>query len=387
MPDSTSKALPTPTPSAPKSSSATSSSPPTPPSAPATSPSTQAVLTLSSPTNIAPGRTVLLQYDAFSTLAITFDQDPSSLLNPASAGILALDTTFTTPLDMSTLGNGVMSLGTTNNSTYAADSLLPDADHVYRFNPPPETVTGNPLLTLLHSVLADHNNIPSSAQLNGVILAAPNSFSGGSSVTGSVYANAPGALGTGNVTIGRTDWSNVYDGTLYLNAPNAYVPSATVNVYATLAAIGPNGSIPLTTTAPSFHPGTALVLGDNNNNNSDRYPDAMPIALHSSTLILNGIGNTTETVGPLSFSGLSTIVLIQNPNTGTSSTILHAPSLTRQSDHSILFIIPFAASANSRCNSTLHLPSTPTTPSTAPSASTSAPDRHQRHRRPLDPIP
>ena len=100
-----------------------------------------ATLHPAAPTNLATGQKILVQL--CSTLAISFDQDPSSLISSDSPGILALDTTFTTPLDMSKLGNGQMSLGTTANGTYAAPSLLPAADHVYRFTsasskwPPP----------------------------------------------------------------------------------------------------------------------------------------------------------------------------------------------------------------------------------------------------------
>jgi autotransporter-associated beta strand protein len=298
-------------------------------------------LRLSTPANLQPGQTVDLTNPS-SSLSITFDQSPYTLLAHTASGVLALDTTFTTTLDESLLGNGLMAIGSSDNETYAATSLRPGSDHVYRLSAPIPNQT-SPTLTLVHSVLVDYDGVPSKAELGGVILAASNSYSGGTSVLGDTVASVPGALGTGDITIGVPPYAQQYPH-LYLSAPNTYASTAQVDVYGTLAAIGTNGSIPLSDTPPILHPGSALVLGDNLTNNSDRYPDSMPIHLDSSSLILKGTGITTETVGPISISGLSTIVL-WNPSTGSHTTTLVAPSLAHD-DHSVLFIEPYQQPLN-----------------------------------------
>ncbi len=305
-----------------------------------------------SSTNKATGQKVFLKQ--MGALDISFDADLTPLIDPNSSGILAIDTTFSTPLNLATIGNGLMTLASTNNGTYTAPILMPDSDHIYRFN---AVDSGYTTLTLVNSVLRDYDGIPSSVQFGYITLDAPNPYSGGSSIVGVVNANAPGALGTGDITIGLTWTNDAYQGRLYLTAPNAYATTAQIDLYGTLAAVGSNGSIPFSTKPLNLYPGSALVLGDQLTNNSNRYPDSMPINLHSSTFVLNGIGTTTETVGPISVSGVSSIVLINAPTTDTASTTpadanananvthpnsttLIAASLTHE-DHAVAFFVPF----------------------------------------------
>ncbi len=282
------------------------------------------LLRLSAPSNLNPGQTILVGFDA--GLSLNFDAFPYPFIDPASEGNLDLDTAFATPLDMSKLGNGQMFLGSSSNGTYEADSLLPAADHTYRIN-------GS--LTIAKSVLADYNGVPSSLFMEGGTLAAPNSYSGGSLVYGGIAA-APGALGTGDVSIGQYVGSG---GLLELTAPSAYSATAKVDVFGTLLADGPNGSIPFSDTPPILHPGSALILGDNLTNNSDRFPDSMHIHLDNSTFILKGFGTTNEIVGPITITGAATVVL-WNPAAGANVTTLAAPSLTRDG-HSVLLLVPF----------------------------------------------
>ena len=300
------------------------------------------VLRLSSTDNLNPGQKVHLAYDGYSALAITFDKSPYALLDSTSGGILLLDTTFTTPLDESLLGNGKMALGSAQGAIYAAPSLRPGSDRVYRFDTAISSGTAS-VLTLLHPVLTDYDGIPSKAEFANVILAASNSYSGGTTINGDVTVTASGALGTGDISVGLYSYGSPFP-TLFLSAPDAYSPSAKVTVNGTLAAVGQSGSIPFSNTPPILQPGSVLTLGDTLFNNSDRYPDSMPIHLNSSSLILKGTGITTETVGPLSISGLSTIIL-QNPATGSHTTTLIAPSLSRD-DHTVLFLIPYQEPAN-----------------------------------------
>ncbi len=79
-----------------------------------------ATLSLAAPTNIASNAKIFVSQNA--ALAISFDQDPSRLLNPTSAGVLDLDTQFSQSLNMATIGNGFMTLGSTSNGTYAASA-------------------------------------------------------------------------------------------------------------------------------------------------------------------------------------------------------------------------------------------------------------------------
>lgn len=121
-----------------------------------------------------------------------------------------------------------MSLGTTSDGIYAAPSLGPNRGHIFAFAAS-QISLANPLLTVASSALTDYQGTICSAQLASVILAAPNSYSGGTIVKGTAYANATGALGTGDVMIEA-------GGMLIANAPDAMDPSAQLTISGSLTA-------------------------------------------------------------------------------------------------------------------------------------------------------
>ena len=173
---------------------------------------------------------------------------------------------------------------------------------------------------------------------NLVVSGTANNYSTGTIIDRGIVTVAPNStLGTGNISIGDSASYWLFP-QLNLNSPNTYSAAAHVDVYGTLALVGPAGAIPITSAPPTLYAASNLVLGDNLNNNSDRYPDSMAVALSSSTLQLLGYGNTTESVGAISIAGNSSIIL-QNPAAGLNTTTLHAPSLTRI-DNAILLITP-----------------------------------------------
>ena len=292
-------------------------------------------LVLTAPTNIAAGRKVTIESNG--TLAVTYDQDVSALVDP-SAGTLALNTTYTHPINLAALGNGNMSLGSSDTGTYAASTLGVGNGHVYRLGQSDGT------LTILNSVLTDSGPIPNSVALLNSALAAPNTYSGGTIVSGNSTAAATGALGSGDVLVtgaysstdGPVNYANGQFATLNLSAAHAYHGNLTV--YGKLAFTGPNGILTTSDPMPVFKPNAILQLGDGLSTNNDRFPDSLAFTLNTNTLILNGAATTTEIMGPLSFDGISGITL-QTTAAPTDSTTLITPSLTRL-NHGLLAIQP-----------------------------------------------
>ena len=276
-------------------------------------------LQLSALSNIAPGSTI----SGPGTLSLTFDADPASILATNFVGNISLDVpTFTTPLNMATLGYnpppsglliifgssfGAARLGSSSNATYAAPSLAPAPDHVYRLG----ISSGN--LNIPNTILTDSGPTPNSADLEGVTLSAPQTYSGGTTIEPSsapTIVNPGGTLGTGNVTINR-------GGSLILYSPNAY--AGALSVSGTLVIDGA-GQIP-NTQPPLLNSGGTLVLGSQSDTDpTDFYPDSLPLNLHDANFQV--FGAISENIGALSLSGNSWITI---PSGATLST----PNISR----------------------------------------------------------
>jgi len=128
---------------------------------------------------------------------------------------------------------------------------------------------------------------------------------------------------------------------LTLNNANTH-SGATAVRNATVQYSGPNGSA-LNTTGWTATNAAILLNNDNGanntaNNNGDRLGNTTPIALRTSTLQLQGINNTTgassETVGPITYSGGSTLKV--NVLGGSATTTLTAAALNRSGTGAML---------------------------------------------------
>jgi hypothetical protein len=90
---------------------------------------------------------------AMAALALTgAGINPASILTSNSGGVLGIDTTYGSPLNMASVGNGMMFLGSIAGGTYSAASLAPNSDGVYRLG-------GGGQLTVSQNVLTGGNNL------------------------------------------------------------------------------------------------------------------------------------------------------------------------------------------------------------------------------------
>lgn len=87
------------------------------------------VLLMNSKANVEGNISIKESDVACGTLALAFDDLPDF---ESSGGVLAIDGTFSTELDMSALGDGNMFLGTRSGGTYSGSSLAPGNDNLYR---------------------------------------------------------------------------------------------------------------------------------------------------------------------------------------------------------------------------------------------------------------
>ena len=220
------------------------------------------------------------------------------------------------------LSYGAARLGSSSNATYAAASLGVAPDHVYRLG----ISSGN--LNLPNTILTDSGPTPNSADLEGVTLSAPHTYSGGTTIEPSAaptLVNPGGTLGSGNVTINP-------GATLILNVPNAY--SSDISIGGTLIVAGA-GQIPAASNAPVFQLGGTPILGDVNASGLSNFlPGGTPINLNNSNLEL--FGNINQLFTSLSFTGDNWITIPANAS-------LQAPNLTRNpgvSPHSIRWRLP-----------------------------------------------
>jgi fibronectin-binding autotransporter adhesin len=191
----------------------------------------QARLRLDAVTNLAPGKTVLVQQGGaveFSAATVPFDNAAVALIDPASSGILLL--TGSPAPGLSLAGHDQLTLGTVTAATLATP-YVPGAGGYRLVTQNGGTLTvqtqspGIPVLT---------GPYPFSAGLPGwegtILLRSPNNYTGGTTLNGgSLYAGS-NALGSGNV--------NVAAGALFSTGDDILAPAASVLVNGGVATLG-----------------------------------------------------------------------------------------------------------------------------------------------------
>jgi autotransporter-associated beta strand protein len=160
-----------------------------------------AQLQLTEPANLAPGAAVNLVSDAqaLAVLGLAYD-GPPTMLSPNSSGVLALDVpVYTHTIDMASLGDGAMRLGSTGNGEYQSGTLGASGGK-YRLGGCDGTLTLSAA-----NVLTGPNAVEVGSELvNGwgtVALTAANDYSGGTTVNTALVLGASGAMGSGPVTV------------------------------------------------------------------------------------------------------------------------------------------------------------------------------------------
>lgn len=206
-------------------------------------------LRLTADANIQSGKALRVQSNRASAgiVSSSFLAAPTAL-TADSDGIFAIDiTTWTAPLDMSTVGNGRMTLGSGWGTTYSAASLLPGSDKVYRLGGGWSFGAYWPTLDISAASLGDvggacslHVGMNAHNGNGSVTLRQNNPFSGDILVTGYKmgYSFAGGAqlVGYAQGTAGQSPFgkstSNVRldNGELYLLGRNSGKPVTNANL-------------------------------------------------------------------------------------------------------------------------------------------------------------
>ena len=140
------------------------------------------MLNLNAESNIADGKIVEVQGSSLAkgVLALSYDGLPEL----EGSGVLAIDDTFSSSLDMSTLGDGYMFLGSRDTGTFSGSSFIPGVGNLYRLGGGNSTKT----LTISTSVLTGTAGLQVGSPVfrgNGIVyLTKTNTFSGEINVIG-----------------------------------------------------------------------------------------------------------------------------------------------------------------------------------------------------------
>ncbi len=159
-------------------------------------------LRLTADTNIEARRALRVRSDRANAAVVAVRSVfvPTALTDD-SAGIFAIDCTYNASLDMSTVGNGLMFLGSVYSQTYSGATLGPCADGVYRLGGGVAGNNSRPTLDVTQASLGDVGGVSSllvgQNAHNGmgeVILRRASTFSGDITVTGvKMYHDFPSA--------------------------------------------------------------------------------------------------------------------------------------------------------------------------------------------------
>ena len=273
--------------------------------------------------NLAAGAAI--QLDAGGAVGVNGAVGIADRFTAGSAGVYGIEGTRSHALDMSALGNGRMFLGTVTGGTFSG-SLTAGADSTYRLGGGGSVANltipnlTNQLRINGVNVLTGSNHLVVGSGLNTnasagrVLIAADQDF------TGHITVNSDGLLAT-----------TVTGGTPFGNSANL------IEVSGSFAATGVNGVFPSSAFSKTiFLPGSVLVLNNDNfnntagGNNNDRLDESLPVTLDGAGLSLQGArsSDTTETVGAVTFSGNSRL-LISRANNSSQDVILTVGSLTR----------------------------------------------------------
>ena len=258
----------------------------------------------------------------------------------SSAGVYGIEGARSYSLDMSTLGNGRMFLGTVTGGSYNG-TLTAAADSTYRLGGGSAvasltaattanilTLTGTNMLTGSNKLIVG-SGLNTNASAGRVTMAASQDFVGG------ITVNSGGLLAT-----------SIAGGTPFGNTAN------TIEVFGQLAATGVNGSFNIAVLPNiTFRPGSYLVFNNDlfNNttggNNNDRWSDSQAIALNGSRINLQGArsSDTSEAVGAVTFSGNSRLQLTRASSNG-QDIQLTPVSLTRSGASTLAIIADGAGS-------------------------------------------
>jgi autotransporter-associated beta strand protein len=122
-----------------------------------------AAVRLNSASNLGAGATVSMPGSpalapAILALAST-SINPTSILTSSSGGILGIDTTYSTALNMANVGNGMMYLGSIAGGTYSAATLGPNTDGNYRLGGGGGTLTISTANVLTNALTGSRNLI------------------------------------------------------------------------------------------------------------------------------------------------------------------------------------------------------------------------------------
>jgi fibronectin-binding autotransporter adhesin len=150
-------------------------------------------LRLTAASNISAGAKILAGNNnmSFPVVGLAADLAPSAIgLSASSGGVLAIDAPVRTALNMSTVGNGKMFLGSSLSNSYLATTLTSASDNVYRLG------GGGATLTIVNDVLAAGKNLVV-GQVNGTLPATLGVINGG----GTVKFAANQASFNGTVTV------------------------------------------------------------------------------------------------------------------------------------------------------------------------------------------
>lgn len=230
----------------------------------------------------------------------------------SSAGVYGIEGTRSYSLNMSTIGNGQMFLGTITGGSYNG-TLTAGIGSIYRLGGGSGvgtltlastsnilTLTGTNMLTGSNALIVG-SGLNTSASAGRLTMSASQDF------VGAITVNTDGLLATS--VAGSTPFGNTAN---------------TIEVFGQLAATGANGTFN-NTILPNitFRPGSSLVFNNDlfNNaaggNNNDRWSDSQAITLNGSRIYLQGArsADTSEAVGAVTHNGNSRLQLIRTSNT------------------------------------------------------------------------
>ena len=152
------------------------------------------VLSIGDPSNLLTGQALVQSGGA---LAVRSDFIPQSQIASTSSGTFAIDLTgFATPVDLSVLGNGAMSMGSSLIGSYVASTLGVGTGNTYRLGGGGGTLT----LTQADVLTGDHSLVIVGP--GTVVLPQSQDFTLGTTVqSGTVAIGSTGSLGSGPVTV------------------------------------------------------------------------------------------------------------------------------------------------------------------------------------------
>ncbi|EDY20583.1 autotransporter-associated beta strand repeat protein [Chthoniobacter flavus Ellin428] len=259
--------------------------------------------------------------------------DPSAMITSNSTGLLLTPASFTTKLNLSTIGDGTFQFATTGAFSYTFASMGAGAANplnagvgVYRLGGNNQNLT---ITATNNNVLTGQNEVQVGSLLSG---------------GGNFLFNNSNDY-TGGTVISRGTAATITQG-----GANTPMGTGQVDVFGTLTAAGTTGSFlngagTANNNVIVLHPGSYLQFdgnqagnGGTTGGNANRWDDNTPIALNGSSLLNQSQSGQVqnETVGAISFANGSRISII-NPGVPTGPHVLTTSSLTRVGKGTLVF--------------------------------------------------